>query len=58
MDFETPEADAVEQAQQDTAGLDEDDYDPTDLPDLPSDANPADVEDQRWAVPDDSEDRD
>lgn len=61
MDFETPEADAAEQALQarpspeDDAGS-EDEHDPAVLPEPRDDADPADVADQRRIVPDEHPD--
>lgn len=59
MDFETPEADAAEQALQ-AQPTPEDDSGPEDehaeLPEPRDDADPADVADQRRIVPDEHPD--
>lgn len=52
MDFETPEADAFEQIQQDLEGS-EDEGLVAEGTETPPDADPADVAEQRHVVPDD-----
>lgn len=50
MDFETPEADAAEQRQQDALDAEEDQ---ADSGEIPMDVDAADLAEQRAAVPDD-----
>ncbi|MBA8824410.1 hypothetical protein FHX42_001757 [Saccharopolyspora lacisalsi] len=52
MDFETPEADAIEQVQQGREDSEEEGL-VADMTETPPDANPADVAEQRYVVPDD-----
>lgn len=51
MDFETPEADAAEQARQDDTAVE--DEEPTDLAEVSVDADPADLAEQQRVVPQD-----
>ncbi len=52
MDFETPEADAIEQVQQGRQDSEEEGI-VGDMAETPPDADPADVAEQRHVVPDD-----
>jgi hypothetical protein len=53
MDFERPEADTAEQSVPAEEALEEEEQSPeTTAPETPPDANPADVAEQRRAVPD------